>query len=446
LAANNDIPGSPVDIGHSLDHGHWSGFQKWVLVLAALALIGDGEANQVLSFALPELMKAWHVKMGALSNVLAAGLVGVLIGNFLGGIVGDRFGRRMALISSLTLFGVTTVGMALSRGIPDITLWRFLAGLGVGGGIPNGAAMIAEFTPVRRRSIAIALGMVFIPIGGFVSGELADWLLPRQGWQGFFVWSGVIPLVIVVLFFFALPESPRWLLRRPHRRAELVKLLGRFGYGFSSEDEFVDSEAKSAKQPLAALFGGDMWMDTALLWAAFLFGLLASYTLFSWGKTVLVRLGYDLHAATSTMAIFNLGGVVGALACGVMFERLGSRWSMILSLGGAAVALVLAFFHFDPKAAAVPMIALMTSEGFFIGVISNGVYTLAANAYPPFVRATGVGNAGAMGRVGAVISSYVAVAAVQGGGPTGYFVLVAITVTLSALPAIFMRRQIARSI
>jgi MFS transporter, AAHS family, 4-hydroxybenzoate transporter len=441
LAANNDIPGSPVDIGHSLDHGHWSAFQKWVLVLAALALIGDGEANQVLSFALPELMKAWHVKMASLSNVLAAGLVGVLIGNFLGGMIGDRFGRRIALITSLLLFGTTTAGMALSHGPLDITIWRFIAGLGVGGAIPNGAAMIAEFTPVRRRSIAMAFGMVFIPVGGFVSGELADWLLPRQGWQGFFFWSGMVPLAIVVLFIFALPESPRWLLRQPHRRAELIKLLGRFGYGFSSDDDLVDNEAKSAKPPLTALFGRDMRMDTALLWAAFFFGLLASYTLFSWGKTVLARLGYDLHTATSTMA-----SVIGALACGVMFERLGSRWSMILSLGGAAVALVLAFFHFDPKAAAVPMIALMTCEGFFIGVISNGVYTLAANAYPPFVRATGVGNAGAMGRVGAVISSYVAVFAVQSGGPSGYFILVAVTVTLSALPAIFMRRQIPRSV
>lgn len=446
MAAKDDASTSPIDIGHSIDHGHWSPFQKWVLVFAALALIGDGEANQVLSFALPELMKSWHLKMGSFSNVLAAGLVGVLIGNFIGGIVGDRFGRRLALIGSLTMFGVTTAGMALSHGLVDITLWRFVAGVGVGGAIPNGAAMIAEFTPVRRRSIAMAVGMVFIPVGGFVSGEMADWLLPRQGWQGFFFWSGVLPLVIAVMFIFALPESPRWLLRRPHRRAELVKLMGRFGYGFSSDDEFIDSEAKSAKQPLSALFGREIRWDTALLWTAFFFGLLASYTLFSWGKTVLARLGYDLHTATSTMAIFNMGGVIGALACGVMFERLGSRWSMILSLGGSLVALALAFLHFDPKTAALPVIALMTAEGFFIGLISNGVYTLAASAYPPFVRATGVGNAGAWGRVGAVISSYVAVAAVQGGGATGYFILVAITIGLSALPAVLMRRQIAPAI
>jgi AAHS family 4-hydroxybenzoate transporter-like MFS transporter len=416
-----------------------------VLVFAALAMVVDGLANQVIALAVPSLMKAWRLPHSGFANVLAAGLFGVLAGNLLGGVLGDRFGRRKALIGSILLFGFATAAMGLANDRLGLTVARALGGLGVGGAIPNATAMIAEFTPARRRSIAIAMSMMFIAVGGVVSGLLAAWLLPWVGWRGLFFWGGALPIAIAILFVAVLPESPRFLHRAPHRKTELVKLLGRFGLEFGSDDEFHCGAQDAEGAPLTALFGPKARGDTALLWVAFFFGLLASYTLFSWAPVTLSGFGFGERMTSWTMSAFSVGGMVGGLSCGLLFDRIGSRLTMTLAMGGVAVALALAVVHIDAKGAVWATAGLMAAEGFFIGAISNAVYTLAANAYPPSMRATGVGAAAAVGRLGATISSYTGGIALDRGGAPGYFVTVALTVGLSNLAMILMRKQIPQN-
>src|SRR5205085_3353706 len=141
---------------------------------------------------------------------LAVGLIGVAAGNAAGGWIGDRIGRRGGIIWPIVLIGVMDLTTALASSVPVLSFVRFFAGLGLGALIPNCATLIAEYTPQRRRAFAVALSLLFIPLGIVLAGYLASVALPLYGWPALFQAGGFIPLVIAAFFYFVLPESPRY--------------------------------------------------------------------------------------------------------------------------------------------------------------------------------------------------------------------------------------------
>ncbi len=341
----NDRSRTPVDLGILLDTAPWSTYQKWVLGLSAIAFAVDGLANQVLGVAIPSLVAAWGVPRAEFASVAAAGLLGVALGTVGGGVLGDRIGRRWGLIAAMTLFGLATVATSLVHGVDALMALRFLDGLGIGGAIPSGAALISEFTPHRRRSRAIALGMVFIPVGGFLAGTLGSIILPGLGWRAYFLAAGILPLVAAVLFLFLLPESPRFMRLRQARKGELLTLLGRFGHRFESDTEFVDhtDDAQAERAPVKALLGPKVLRNTLGIWGAFFFCLMASYTMFSWVPTMLAGLHFDSVVTSIAISAFNFGGMLGGASCGFLIEKYGSRRSLtVLALGSIAAAVGLA--------------------------------------------------------------------------------------------------------
>jgi AAHS family 4-hydroxybenzoate transporter-like MFS transporter len=438
-------PTTPIDLGKTLDEGHWSSFQKWVLFLAALAFALDGVANQSLAIAIPSLVEEWGIPRGDFAKVAALNLIGVAIGTVIGGVIGDKFGRKLGLICSIVLFGLMTGAGALATDVHTLMIVRFLDGLGIGGAIPSGAAIISEFTPIRRRSRAIAVGMVFIPVGGILAGSLGTFLLPAFGWRMVFVLIGAISVLVALLFCFMLPESPRFLLRRPDRRDELLRLLGRIGYGFSSDAVLVDRAQASSKAPVTALLGPETRRDTLALWTAFFFCLMASYTLFSWIPSMLREIGLGVAAANSGIMTFHIGGTIGGFLVGFLIERTGSKASWAgLALGGVACAVALAVLLYLDAPSNV-LLAVLVAEGFFIAGIHTAVYTLAAHVYPPFIRATGVGAASAFGRIGAVLSSYTGVMSLDIAGPTGFFYVIAAMLLVCFVAGTLIRNHVPAS-
>lgn len=435
-----------LDVMRALDEGAWSAFQKRVLALAALAFTVDGLANQVLGLALPALIRDWSLPREAFAPVAALGLVGVALGTAVGGVLGDRYGRRAGLIGSLLLFGAMTVAAAGAHGLTGLLCLRFLAGLGIGGAIPNGAALIFELTPARYRGAAIAISMTFIPLGGVLSGMLGAAVLPRWDWRGLFLIAGLLPVLLAVLFVLALPESPRFLARLPHRRDALAALLARCGQRFDTATELFSEHVRALHAPLTALFTADMLHDTVALWVGFFFCLLASYTLFSWVPTLLMGAGFPLSLTSLGMTAFNFGGMVGGVTGGWLIACLGSRAAVLALAGGATLgAVALGVLPLDAHDVKFALGALVV-EGFFIGGLHNGFYTVAAFLYPPFARATGIGTAAGVGRIGAVLSSFTGVLALKLGGSAGYFWVVAAACGLALAGAALMRRHVPRTL
>jgi MFS transporter, AAHS family, 4-hydroxybenzoate transporter len=417
----------PIDIGHLLDEGGWGSRQKLFVFLTALTIVFDGIDNQLLGVAAPAMMRDWGLLRGAFAPVLAAGLVGMMLGGAIAGLVGDRLGRRVALIGSVLVFGVLTAAVAIIDDLWALATLRFLAGLGLGGAMPNAAALASEYVPRRQRPFAVTLTIVCVPLGGTLAAFVSGYVIPLVGWRALFALGGVLSVVVAVILMRFLPESPRFLARHPERWPALAHILRQLGHDTPANSTFVDlTERAVVKSSIGSLFAADFRRDTLALWGAMFACMLAVYTAFNWVPTMLDGAGLGQSVASNGLAAFNLGGVVGALCGGFVISRIGSRPTMLtMAAGAVGGAAMLAATPIAATSPALRLILMLGFTGALINAIQTTLYALAAHVYPTSVRATGVGTAVAFGRVGGVLSTFAGAWALEAGGSETFFGLMA---------------------
>ena len=420
------------DVGQILDEGRWGPYQRWLVFLTALTIVFDGIDNQLMGVAIPTIMREWSVARADFAPVVSLGYLGMMAGGAVAGLVGDRFGRKVALLSSMVIFGAMTVGVAFVDSISSLGLLRFLTGVGLGGAIPNAAALAAEYVPKRQRPIAVTVTIVCVPLGATLAGLIAIPALPAIGWRALFLVGGVMPLVAAVALIWMLPESPRYLARHRERWTELIASLRRMGHDVPDDAAFADAAATAAPRPsIGTLFGPTFRGDTIALWGAFFSCLLAVYLGFSWVPSMLTGAGFSSSIASTGITAFNLGGVAGALAGGFSIARWGSRVSMLVMTGLAILSAGL--MSAIPPVAGTPLLPIMvmlTATGALINGVQTTMYALAAHVYPAAIRATGVGTAVSFGRIGAVLTGFIGAWALEWGGPATFFAVIAVAMAV----------------
>ena len=437
-------PGLAVDAGRLIDDGRWSGYQRWLVALAALTIIFDGVDNQLLGVTIPSIMADWHVARSAFAPVVALGFTGMMVGGAAAGLAGDRFGRRGALLSSMALFGICTLAVSFASTISALAVLRFAAGMGLGGAMPNAAALAAEYVPARKRALAVTLTIVCVPLGGTLAGLIAIPALPAFGWRALFVTGGVVPLVAAVLLLRVLPESPRYLAARPARWNELRALLVRMGHPVNDGTTFRHGQSPAgAGASFADLFSAAFRRDTLALWAAFFSCLLAVYLGFSWLPSILSGAGLGAAVASTGITVFNLGGVAGAIAGAGLIGRFGSRGTMLgITAAAIAGALALSATPITADASVTRIIVLLAFTGGMINAAQTTMFALAAHVYPTSMRATGVGTAVSIGRAGAVLSAYAGPWALGYRGSTSFFALMAAALCVTFTALAIVRRHV----
>ena len=436
-------PDSPIDVGRTLDSRAWSGYQRLLVLLTALTIIFDGFDNQLLGLALPSIMADWTLAPGAMAPVVSFGYLGMMIGGAVAGLAGDRYGRRTALLGSVLAFGLATILISLTGSLLTLGVLRFLAGIGLGGAIPNAAALAAEYVPRQRRPFAVTLAIVCVPLGGTLAGLVAVPAIPAVGWRGLFLIGGTIPVVVALVLLRVLPESPHFLARRPGRHGELAALLRRIGHDVPAGASFTtDSGAATAEHDTGTVLSSPFRHDTIALWGAFLSCLLAVYLGFSWLPSLLSRANLGIGVASTSLMVFNLGGVVGALAGAALITRFGSRRPMVtMAAGAVAGAFVLSTIDL-PRSSVMVVLALLTVTGGLINAVQTTMYALAAQVYPTALRSTGVGTASGVGRTGAILSGYAGSIAIELGGSASFFGLMAASLVVTVISLALIRSHI----
>jgi AAHS family 4-hydroxybenzoate transporter-like MFS transporter len=437
-----------VDVGAVIDEGRWSGYQKLLIFGTALTIILDGVDNQLLPNAVPFIAPEWGLANSAFRNALATGPFGMMIGGLVGGMLGDLFGRRTALLGSVLAFAVFTLFIAAANSLLVLGVLRFLAGVGLGGAMPNAAALASEYVPRRQRPFAVTLTIVCIPLGGFVASSMAGLLGPAYGWRTLFVVGGVIPLVLAVILFRVLPESPRYLANRRSRWPELARVMRRMGHDVPADATFVeaDSTAGAKRAAVSALFTPAWIRDTLALCASFFFCLMVNYVVIQLVPSMLRDSGkFSPAAAASGLQWVNIGGVAGAVLGALAIQRIGSRVTM---LGMSAVAIVcsmiMAGMRLDPTDT-FALMAMFLITGGLLNAVQTTMYALAAHVYPTEIRSTGVGTAVAFGRVGNVLAVYVGGFALDRGGTPGYFMSWAVLMALVLVSLALVQRHVPRT-
>ena len=405
---------SPLISATAVDDGPWTRYQKWLVCLTAITIVFDGIDNQLLGITIPALIADWHVARSAFAPVVSLGFVGMIAGAIAAGFWGDRAGRRVALLTSIAVFGVCTLAVAFVHGVAALAALRCATGIGLGGALPNATALAAEYVPRNRRALAVTLTIVCVPLGGTLAGLFAIPALPTLGWRGLFIVGGILPIVTAAALSRVLPESPRYLEQRAAARARVREL-----------------------------FTPELRRDTFALWGAFFSCLLAVYLGFSWLPSIIAGAGLSASVASTGISLFNLGGVIGALGGGALITRFGSRMTMLPMAAGAVLgAVVLSRMPLHPGMPILRLMAVLAYTGGLINAVQTTMYALAAHVYPTSMRSTGVGTASSVGRTGAVLSGYAGPWALSYAGSTSFFALMgaALTVTFVALACV--RRHI----
>jgi MFS transporter, AAHS family, 4-hydroxybenzoate transporter len=438
-----------VDVGAVIDEGRWTGYQKLLIVGTALTIILDGVDNQLLPNAVPFIAPEWGVQNSAFRNALATGPFGMMIGGLMGGILGDRYGRRTALLGSVMAFAVLTLAIAFVNSIFMLGLLRFIAGIGLGGAMPNAAALASEYVPRHRRPFAVTLTIVCIPLGGFVASTMAGIIGPAYGWRALFIVGGLVPVALAFLLWNILPESPRYLAGRRERWPELTHVMRKMGHNLPADVTYVEGAVgggPAKKASIGDLFAPMFRRDTFGLFASFFFCLMVNYVAIQLVPSMLRdNGGFTPAAAAGGLQWVNIGGVIGAIAGALVIQRVGSRLTMLgMSAAAVVCSMVMAGMRLDPTDT-FALMAMFLVTGGLLNAVQTTMYALAAHVYPTEIRSTGVGTAVAFGRIGNALAVYVGGFALDQGGSPGYFTSWAVLMAVVFLSLAVVKRHVPRT-
>jgi len=422
--------------------GPLSHFQVVAISLCGLVNFLDGFDTHVMALTAPAIAAEWGLPHKGMTLVLAASLVGLAVGAGLFAPLGDRFGRRPALVWSMALIGVTTLAGAMATSIPQLILLRFLTGVGLGVSIANSAALISDYTPPAKRGAFVTLAYTVSALGSVLAGLSAPYLIEAFSWQGVFMAGGVLSLILAVGLWVWLPESLQFLIARKPGARVTARTLQKVWPDLTPAHLTVPSDAIS-RPSFWRLLDAAMLPRTLTLWVMLAFNLFVLYLIVSWLPILLIRTGWSQQQALYGTAAIPLGGIVGGLVIAFASARgwlLSAALAATWVLGGVALALPLALPSFTPDVGLAW--GLLAVIGFSIAGGTFGLTALAACAYPVEVRATGVGWALVIGRIGAVAGP------VAGGWVIGMEVssvhllgFLAVPLLFCALMSVFMRRE-----
>jgi len=394
-----------IDLVEFIDRQPIGRFQIRLLLICAGVLFLDGFDTQAIGYVAPALAKEWHLTKGALGPVFSAGLFGLMIGALVFGPLADRVGRKRIIMFSTVAFGIGAFATAFAQDVTTLITIRFLTGLGLGGAMPNAIALTSEYNPQRRRATMVMIMFCGFSVGAALGGLLAADLIPRYGWRSVFIVGGIAPLLLVPLVAWRLPESIRFLATIGQAPERVVQLLKRISphTAFAPDARFVVHEAHLAGIPVVHLFRERRAGVTLLLWVVFFMSLLDLYFLANWLPTVLNDLGASVSEAVVIGSLLQIGGVVGTIALGSVIDRFSFRALAVVYFG--AVFAVGAIGQLGHSAALVSIAVF--AAGFCVVGGQIAANALAAAFYPTSVRATGVGWALGIGRVGSIVGPIV---------------------------------------
>jgi AAHS family 4-hydroxybenzoate transporter-like MFS transporter len=376
-------------------------FNIMLLVWSFLTMFADGFDLNSLGFTAPELTRMWGVERSAMGPVLSANLYGIFLGAPILGWLGDRFGRRPLIIAGTLLYGVMTLLMSFSSTMTEMIVLRFIAGVGIGGIMPNTISLNSELTPKKFRSMLIVLMFMGITTGSTGVGLVATYLMPDYGWPIIFRIGGILPIVVGIGLIFVLPESLKLLAMQPSRRAELLKTARTMRPDLTIPDDatFLNPPiVESSSGQLRELFKGGLVYITPLLWVCFAIALMANFFLNTTLPLIYDNYGISAEHAAITATMYHAGGILGGVIMAALLDRMGFSIVAVLFACGVPAMLLLGY----ESLGFTVLGALSGICGITVLGAQFGNNAAAGLLYPTSIRGKGVGVALSIGRFGAI--------------------------------------------
>lgn len=398
-----------VDVSQLIDERGLTFFNVSLVIFCFCIVFFDGYDITAMGTAAPALIRAWRItNQASLGPVLGASVIGILFGSLIFGNLGERFGRRFAIITSVLFFGVFTLGITYCTTLNQMLIMRLLTGVGIGGLLPNVTAMVAEFAPRKYRATMIIVMFTGVGVGGSMPGVIAASILPRYGWQILFTIGGVVPIVVAVAALIWLPESIKFLALRPNRQADVLRVAKRLrpDLEFASDTQFVIRDERRQVSSLSPknLFAGGMAAITLLVWVLFIANLMAYFFLVSWTPVLLASIHVPLAKAALANSAFHWGGAIGGWVLARPMDKYGlAPMKILFALSVVAVGLI----GYVGSISETLMMVIVFISGFCVLSIQYALNAISGMIYPTSFRAAGSGWAFGVGRIGSIVGPIV---------------------------------------
>lgn len=415
-----------VDMEDLVDNAKFNNFHWMLLAITGLIIIFDGYDLIIYGVVLPKLMAEWKIDAITAGALGSYALFGMMFGAFIFGSLADKFGRKKLIIFCVALFSIVTFFTGFASNPTEFGFYRFIAGLGIGGVMPNAVALITEYAPKRMRSMLVTIMFSGYAVGGMLAAGLGIWLIPQFGWPSVF-FVGIIPLILLPLFIMLLPDSPAFLIKDGNQKI-LVKVANALNPNgsYTSEDTFIMPEHHTKKGHFTDLFKENRLFSTLMIWIAFFCCLLIVYAMTGWLPKLMMKAGFPLGSSLTFLMVLSIGSIIGALLGGYLADKFNPRSILMIFFALAAVSITL-LGQLNSFILLNLFVAITGATTIGTQII---LYAYVAQYYPTTVKGTGIGWASAIGRTGAIF------------GPILGGVLVAANVSLTtnfiafAIPAV----------
>ena len=389
-----------IDLHRLTDEARFNGFHRRVLFLCALIIIFDGYDLAVVGVALPSIMKEMGVDAMSAGFMLSSALFGMMAGAIVFGTLAERIGRRLSIAICIALFSVFTAAAGFVSDPVSFGVMRFLAGLGIGGVLPNVVAHMTEYSPKRIRSTLVTLMFSGYSVGGMLAAVLGKGLIESYGWQSVFIAAG-LPLLLIPAIMKSLPESMPFLLRTG-RSDELKRTVAQLdpAYRPQTGDRFAWAEGGAEGGAIRQLFSDGRGFSTVMFWIVFFTCLFMVYALSSWLTKLMASAGYSLGSALTFVLVLNFGAIVGAIGGGWLADRFPIKYVLMAFFALAAGSITLLGSDVS-SAMRFLLVGLAGASTIGTQLIA---YAYVGQYYPAAVRSTGIGWASGVGRSGAILA------------------------------------------
>jgi benzoate transport len=399
----------------------------------------DGFDVLSISFASPGIDAEWGIDRGQLGLVLSLELIGMAVGSVLLGGVADRIGRRRTMLGCLVAMAIGMFMATTVRGIVDLSFWRVLTGLGIGGMLAAINAVAAEFSNAKRRHLSVSLMAIGYPIGAVAGGLVVAQLLQGNDWRVVFYFGAAVTTLFIPVVYFFVPESVHWLVQKQPSGAldNVNRSLRRLGYAAVSALPAVTAAQRT--QSIADIFGPALRTVTILVTAAYFFHILTFYFIVKWVPSLVVELGFDPSTAATVLVWVNVGGATGGALLGLLTQRFSVK---ALTIGAMLFATVMVAGFGRTGADFTQLSIICFLAGFGTNGAIVGLYAIFAHAFPTHVRAFGTGFAIGIGRGGAALGPIVGGFLFQAGyGREGVALLMAAGSLVAAVMILLLRLE-----
>ena len=436
-----DARGSDVIIAARLERLPMTQFQRNIFLIIATAWFFDSIDLGSLTFLLGSIKTEFGLTTAQAGLLSSMSFVGMFVGAAISGMLADRFGRKVVFQVSMIFWGLGSLWCAYAPDATTLGYARLLLGFGMGMEFPVALAIVSEFLPTDKRGRYLAIMEGFWPLGFIAAGCLSYVLLSYFDWRAVFL-AQAFPAAFLFAIRFFVPESPRWLADRGHHE-EADRVMKDIEAKVSAR---LQTQSLPEPQPLAAQARGErrfsfleLWSAgyasrTVMIWLTWFFALLGFYGLTTWLGALLQEAGHSVTKSVVYTILISLAGVPGFITSAILVERWGRKPTAVLMLLGSAVAAYL--YGHSPSFGLLIAFGLMMQ--FFLFGMWSVLYAYTPELYPTRSRATGVGCASAIGRVGSLIGPYVIGLILPTLGHGGVFALGAGSFVIAAASVAFL--------